>query len=228
MGYGYNIEIPAKMIEEKSDFVKELMHDCMEHTWGRNASIYSDGMDSMNKLFRESFFNCQLSLGAGNSSTYYELDDYYSKIQSKVMEYVDDDDKKNNIFPGFQEKNHVQGNSPSPLKDDWTKVCPHNLSTKDRQEKCMSIQETIWGTENMERLEKIKKSIDPNSMFQVYIGIGQKDVSPQQEYKWPTQVPENYKPIQVTTDPVSIAFESGNDHVGYRIKEIVADYADGN
>ena len=70
----------------------------------------------------------------------------------------------------------------------------------------MSVQESIWGTENMERMEKIKKELDPDNMFQVYIGIGQRDVSQQQEYKWPTQLPENYT-------PVSVSYNSGADAV---------------
>lgn len=212
--YGYNILIPTKMVSENSDFVQEVTHLCLHHVLGGNAAIASDGMDSLNKLYRKSFFGCQLSIGDfstlpdSNVTTYEDLDNYFSKIQSKVVEYLDEEDIKNNIFPGWQEKNHVQGNTPLPLKDDWTKVCPYNLSTEERKEKCMSVQESIWGTENMERMEKIKKAIDPENMFQVYIGIGQRDVSPQQEYKWPDQIPENYTPIQVMDGDVDISYNS--------------------
>ena len=59
----------------------------------------------------------------------------------------------------------------------------------------------------MERLEKIKKSIDPNNMFQVYHGIGERDVSPQQEYKWPNQVPTDYEPLQNVAS-VSISYNN--------------------
>ena len=207
--YKYNLLLPTKMLLEKGDLAIELLTKVCSgvHTWGRNAAISSDGMDSMNKLFRESFMGCQFGLESVEGvNTYEELDAYYSKVQSKIMEFVSEDDKKNNIFPGIQEKNHVQGNTPLPLKDDWTKVCPYDLPTEERKEKCMSVQESIWGTENMERMEKIKKELDPDNMFQVYIGIGQRDVSQQQEYKWPTQLPENYT-------PVSVSYNSGADAV---------------
>ncbi|OEU11027.1 hypothetical protein FRACYDRAFT_270913 [Fragilariopsis cylindrus CCMP1102] len=158
-------------------------------------------MDSMPKLFRQSLKGCQLGIDLNSSdrSTYGELDKYFSEVQSKIMEYVSEDDIQARTFPGFQEKNHLQGNTPLPLKDDWTKVCPYNLSDEERKKKCMSAQESVWGTENMERMEKIKMEIDPNNMFQVYHGIGQRDVPPRQEYKWPTQFPKNYDAITTTT-----------------------------
>jgi len=194
--YGYNLLIPTQMLLEKSDLIYELLPICGEHEWGRNTAISSDGMDSMNESFRKAFLGCQLhmdNLGQLNFTTYEELDDYYSKVQAKIMEYnVDDDDKAKNMFPGIQELNHLQGNTPLPLKDDWTKVCPYNLTTEERKEKCMSAQETVWGTEQMVKLEKLKRLIDPNNMFQVYHGIGQRDVSPQQVYKWPAQLPNNF------------------------------------
>ena len=184
--YIYNLLIPTAMILEKSDLVLELLRVCGGHEWGRNTAISSDGMDSMPKLFRQSLKGCQLGIdpSSSNRSTYGELDKYFSEVQSKIMEYVNEDDIQARTFPGFQEKNHLQGNTPLPLKDDWTKVCPYNLSDEERKKKCMSAQESVWGTENMERMEKIKMEIDPNNMFQVYHGIGQRDVSPRQEYKW--------------------------------------------
>merc|ERR1719384_962827 len=61
--YVYNLEIPTNMLLEKSDFVLDLVQICQGgHQWGRNTAISSDGMDSMNKLFRESFLGCQAGL----------------------------------------------------------------------------------------------------------------------------------------------------------------------
>jgi len=68
-------------------------------------------------------------------------------------------------FPSFQGANHVGNNYMGPLREDWTKACPTDLTQKERAERCVSIQETLWGTETLARLERIKNIIDPNYMF---------------------------------------------------------------
>ena len=52
--YMYNLLIPTEMVLEKSDLVFDLLRKVCgsSHYWGGNAAISSDGMDSMNKLFR--------------------------------------------------------------------------------------------------------------------------------------------------------------------------------
>ena len=81
------------------------------------------------------------------------------------------------MFPGIYELNHLQGNTtPLPLKDNWTKVCPYNLTTEGHnKENCIFGQETVWGTEQMMKLEKLKRMIDPNNMFQVVIIVSVKE-----------------------------------------------------
>merc|ERR1712084_204216 len=57
-------------------------------------------------------------------------------------------------------------------KNDWTKPCPLEWTTAERDEKCISLQEAIWGTKLLRRLEKIKEEIDPNYMFDCYGCVG--------------------------------------------------------
>ena len=97
------------------------------------------------------------------------------------------------------------GYTPSqvPLKRDWTKVCPLNLTLEERYEKCklkscmngfvivnslsfnnrfdvliahnmtgISLQEGIYGTKLLKRLEAIKVDVDPNFMFDCFGCIG--------------------------------------------------------
>merc|ERR1719222_1737683 len=52
-----------------------------------------------------------------------------------------------------------------PLKDDWTKPCPPEWTQQERDEKCVSIQEAIYGTKTLQRLEAIKEALDPNYIF---------------------------------------------------------------
>merc|ERR1712176_283506 len=59
-----------------------------------------------------------------------------------------------------------------PLKDDWTKACPLEWTQDERDEKCISTQEAIYGTKLLARLEAIKEAVDPDYMFDCYKCIG--------------------------------------------------------
>ena len=87
-------------------------------------------------------------VGGLGITTYDKLDDCYSIVQAKIMEYnVVDDDKAKNMFPGIQELNHLQQNTPLPLKDDWTKVCPYNLTT-EKQKENVCLHKKLFGAQN--------------------------------------------------------------------------------
>ena len=72
-------------------------------------------------------------------------------------------DKSN--FPGFLGANHAGINTRGPLKEDWTKPCPYDWPQEERDEKCISLQESIWGTKLLQRLEDIKLKLDPDFIF---------------------------------------------------------------
>ena len=86
--------------------------------------------------------------------------DFYA---TQFGDMYDISDKTN--FPSFQGANHIGPNHMGPLKDDWTKVCPSEWTQEERDEKCVSIQETVYGTKVLARLEAIKEAVDPNYMF---------------------------------------------------------------
>ena len=75
----------------------------------------------------------------------------------------DTSDKSN--FPAFLGANHAGINTRGPLKDDWTKPCPYDWTQEERDEKCISLQEIIWGTKLLKRLEDIKLKLDPDFLF---------------------------------------------------------------
>lgn len=93
--------------------------------------------------------------------------DYYA---GSLGEMYDTSDKSN--FPSFQGSNHIGPYHMGPLKDDWTKACPDEWTMEERDEKCVSIQETIYGTKTLARLEAIKEAVDPNYMFDCFGCIG--------------------------------------------------------
>jgi hypothetical protein len=75
-------------------------------------------------------------------------------------------------FPAFVGSNHAGPNTRGPLKSDWTKPCPLEWTTAERDEKCIPLQEAIWGTEVLKRLESIKSAIDPDFMLDCYGCVG--------------------------------------------------------
>jgi hypothetical protein len=58
------------------------------------------------------------------------------------------------------------------LKDDWTKACPDSLSDFEKAKKCLSLQESVWGTEQLAKLEEVKEKADPEHLFQCFDCVG--------------------------------------------------------
>jgi hypothetical protein len=75
-------------------------------------------------------------------------------------------------FPGSSCHNHALLFDMGPLKTNWTKSCPQDWSKAERDEKCISQNEAAWGTANLRRLESIKATIDPESLFVCAGGVG--------------------------------------------------------
>jgi hypothetical protein len=108
-----------------------------------------------------------LSLDAHRNAGYmisiphaYNPDDFFSTTLPAWYDTTDEDN-----FPGYIGGNHAGINTRGPLKTDWTKACPLDWTKEERDEKCISLQEIIWGTKTLKRLEAIKEIIDPNYMF---------------------------------------------------------------
>ena len=44
--------------------------------------------------------------------------------------------------------------------------CPGDLTHAKREKKCVSVQEHVWGTDGLAKLEAIKAKLDPQGLFQ--------------------------------------------------------------
>ena len=75
-------------------------------------------------------------------------------------------------FPGGSEYLHISPIAYGPLKDDWTKACPDSLSDFEKAKKCLSLQESVWGTEQLAKLEEVKEKADPEHLFQCFDCVG--------------------------------------------------------
>ena len=89
--------------------------------------------------------------------------------QSKLLQAsVKSSAPMSGLFPGVSEINHLCSDSFGPLKEDWTQPCPVNWTVQEKEEKCISVEESIWGTQVLDRLIKIKTAVDPNNLFECY------------------------------------------------------------
>jgi len=75
-------------------------------------------------------------------------------------------------FPGTLCHNHATLDFPTPLKEDWALTCDPDWPKEEREEKCMSFQETAWGTDTLAKLERIHTSVDPDRLFRTDDGAG--------------------------------------------------------
>jgi len=157
-----NLLIPQKFIDENFETVLEE-----EFWWYTGSSFYlafgsgtvsaSDQANSLGAAHRTAGFKLPFT----PASLFYS--DYFGQ-------YYDLSDKSN--FPSFQGSNHIGAKNMGPLKDDWTKACPDEWTMEERDDKCVSIQETIYGTKTLARLEAIKEAVDPNYIFDCFGCIG--------------------------------------------------------
>ena len=84
----------------------------------------------------------------------------------------------NGTYPADTEYNHIS-TGDLPLRSDFSKSCSASLPFEEKGSKCVSIQETVWGSELKAKLEAIKKKVDPKNTFRCYACIGD-DVEPRQ------------------------------------------------
>jgi hypothetical protein len=125
--------------------------------------------------------------------------------------YYDTSDKTN--FPSYLGANHAGINTRGPLKSDWTKACPLEWTQEDRDEKCISLQEVIYGTKLLKQLETIKEAIDPSYMFDCNGCIGNNRVKsgPTTPISIPTTVASPAETLKPNLDASSSAFSLNID-----------------
>lgn len=89
-----------------------------------------------------------------------------SALQSRLLSsFLNETITSGAPFPGMSEMNHVCIEAYGPTKDDITVMCPNYLTVEEKENKCISPREFIWGTEILDRLEDIKLNVDPDNIF---------------------------------------------------------------
>jgi len=150
-----NVLVPKKWILENIDLAVTYVPP---NPWtyrafgGKTSNAVSDGSNSLSTAHREAgymaFFPHQFAdlMFTNYLPLWYDM-------------------SGNSDFPAYLGANHAGINTRGPLKDDWSKACPLDWPKEERDEKCVSLQEAIWGTKVLKRLEEIKLKIDPRFMF---------------------------------------------------------------
>lgn len=172
--YTWSALIPLSFLgsDEDHDTVVDVIKRCARgpHVMAGNVAISGDGMDALSKGFRSAGLQQMI-----RGETYSWCVEALQKMTLKHLG-VENTTNPTIPFPGFTEINHQTGWGSGPLKSDWSLPCPQNFTTEERRELCMTVQEAEFGTENYERLLKIKKTIDKHNLFSVHFGVGNDEV----------------------------------------------------
>ena len=159
-GYGgwCSAQIPKDWLAKAGDDVfSVLFQRGGEHVTGGNVGIAHDQMTAITPAAR--------STGLSSTGLSGLDDELLHRILETVLEDASGDA---GVFPGMTEVNHVCIDSFGPLRSDMSKLCPSDYSLEQKEELCYSIQESIWGTETLDKLETIKTAVDPDNLFDCY------------------------------------------------------------
>ncbi len=160
--------VPQSWLDESEENIKILLENMVAGSpyfaYGFATAGLSDQANSLSKAHRDAaamvqFFN----LYSGDEAEA----NFWSNLFPKMFDISD-----KTQFPPVFGSNHAGFLLTGPLKEDWTKPCPREWTFKERNEKCISSQEAIYGTELLSRLEAIKKAVDPQFMFNCQSCIG--------------------------------------------------------
>mmetsp|Transcript_37861 Transcript_37861/g.55342 ORF Transcript_37861/g.55342 Transcript_37861/m.55342 type:complete len:483 (+) Transcript_37861:8-1456(+) len=163
--------VPQSWLDESEENIKTVLEHAtgslLYNAFGGAAASGSDQANSLsqahrNAAFMASFFND-------------DFDDFFWGNLFPQMFDISDKTK----FPPVFGSNHAGPFAAGPLKEDWTKSCPREWTFEERREKCISIQEAIYGTERLARLEAIKKAVDPQFIFNCTNCIGNNPSEPE-------------------------------------------------
>lgn len=132
---------------------------------GGQLAVSDDGLTSVPDFQRKAGF--MLFLIGGESVE--------SFLRGTFEEYIGGN-SSTKAFPGGSEYLHISPIAYGPLKDDWTKACPDSLSDFEKAKKCLSLQESVWGTEQLAKLEEVKEKADPEHLFQCFDCVGFKGI----------------------------------------------------
>jgi hypothetical protein len=160
----WSANVPIQWLVQKNDEVHNfLMNDANGcHLIGGYTNVAHDQMTAVNPFQRVSGLQCMISP--------YKEQHY----RAQFLKYFKTTGSKN--FPGGTEYNHIAPAAVGPLKSNWTAPCPLSYTKAQQASKCVSLQESVWGTSILSRLTAIKGKVDPASAFNCHFCVGEKSI----------------------------------------------------
>ena len=156
---GHNILIPRSwMMNNKAKAIELIKMSITPpyFAFGGNAAIAHDSTTtSLSSSHREAGMMLFIPLGIGET----------------VNEMYDLSDGEN--LPAYIGGNHYNSFIRGPQKNDTTLACNlDNWTREEVDEYCFPVQTVVWGSQNLARLESIKKNIDPNYLLDCSTCVG--------------------------------------------------------
>jgi len=160
---GWSALVPVDFFLQKNDDVHDMVMGRISgfHLAGGNVGTAQDQMTPLSQPYRIS-----------GAQTFFTNED--SNFVPLIQEFYPKPNSPNTMVGGT-EYNHISSDEFGPLKDDHSTLCPALYSHAERTEKCVSVQEAVWGTETLARLESIKEAVDPEGLFQCQKCVGFKE-----------------------------------------------------
>ena len=148
--------IPSAWFLQKNKDVHEMvmMEGKEYHIMGGNVGKLHDQMTSLSDIYRIAG-----AQSVGIMNWYSSVLAFYPEApEGKVL--------------GGTEYNHFLSDTYGPLKSDLSAGCPAELTHAESEEQCVSLQEHVWGTDGLAKLEAIKAKLDPQGIFQCQKCVG--------------------------------------------------------
>ena len=161
--------VPIEWLKQKNDEVRNFLQNVANscHLIGGVTDKAHDQTTSVNPFQRTSGLQCVI-INEYNSFPY---EQHY---RTQFLPYMATAAGK---FPGGAEYNHIAPNQVGPLKSNWTIPCPQTYTKAEQAVNCVSLQESVWGTDILARLETTKLLVDPLSNFNCHFCVGEKYVA---------------------------------------------------
>ena len=160
----YNILIPKVWMLDNKDKAIQLLK-LTENGYfafgGATANAQDNSVTSLSDAHRQAGVMIQFKQDKVDPSLFWdEVNSMYDFAAAGI-----------DNFPAYLGGNHYSAFVRGPLKSDLTKPCSVNFTFEERDEKCVSLQAAIYGS-NLARLESIKEAIDPNYMLDCTTCVG--------------------------------------------------------
>merc|ERR1712238_474654 len=176
-----NVLIPKDWIVKHKDKYRDLLFDNLnDDTFPTYFTLYYAFGDNTKNAQDNSV--TALSDGYRNAGVMIYYQGTNVKFWKTVKDAYDfnfnsDSESDSSIFPSYVGSNHVMATTVGPKNDNYSLICPFDLTLEERKKECVSTQTIIYGGNKLKRLEQIKEDFDPDFLLDCAVCV-RNDASP--------------------------------------------------